>query len=51
MCVLLSIAFLAVIFSVKNSKKDIKNTFDSETHIQTALPKRKCNRPRKQKKI
>jgi hypothetical protein len=33
-----------VIFGTEN---DIKNAFDTERHIQTAHPKRRCNRPLK----
>jgi hypothetical protein len=32
----------ALVFDTEN---DIKNAFDGKTHIQTAHPKRKCNRP------
>jgi hypothetical protein len=32
-------------FQCQKLKNDIKNAFDRETHIQTAHPKRKCNRP------
>jgi hypothetical protein len=32
-------------FSVFNIENDIGNACDGETHIQTAHPKRKCNRP------
>jgi uncharacterized protein YegL len=33
-------------FLVFDNENDIENAFDNETHIQTAHPKRKCNRPR-----
>jgi hypothetical protein len=33
------------IYNVLSTSNDVKNTIDSETHIQTAHPKRKCNRP------
>jgi hypothetical protein len=32
-------------FHCQKLKNDTKNAFNSETHIQTAHPKRKCNRP------
>jgi hypothetical protein len=34
-------------FLCQKLKNDIKNAFDSDTHIQTAHPKRNCNRPLK----
>jgi hypothetical protein len=36
-CVIMSFVF--------DTKNDFENAFDSETRIQTAHPKRKCNRP------
>jgi hypothetical protein len=36
------------IFRCGKLKNYVKNAFDSEMHIQTAHPKRKCNRPLKE---
>jgi hypothetical protein len=37
-----------VIFGFFDTENDMENEFDSETHVETAHPKRRCNRSLKE---